>query len=97
MDQLLGFENARRTVAIAVSAGEPLVAFVDRVRLGVARRSDGAWTPETIIEAGDEPFQVVGMVLDASGAPHLTFSTVTGNGPLDGEVWYVAPLLKGAG
>ena len=37
------------------------------------------------------------MVLDASGAPHLTFSTVTGNGPLDGEVWYVAPLLKGAG
>ena len=27
----------------------------------------------------------------------VTFSTITGNGPLDGEVWYVEPVVKGAG
>ncbi len=96
-DQVLGFAGARRTVALEIAGGEPVVAFVDESRLGLARRSDGAWTEETILAAGDDPFQVAGLALDAAGAPHLTFSTVTGSDPLDGEVWYVAPQAKGAG
>ncbi len=100
-DQVLGFEDARRSVAIAIAGGEPVVAFIDTGRVGYARRGtedgDPAWAPVTIAEAGDDPFQIVGMALDASGRPHFTFSTITGSGPLDGEVWYVEPVEKGAG
>ncbi len=45
-----------------------------------------------MVEAGNDPLQVVGLVLDAGGAPHLTFATTTANGPLDGEVWYLEPF-----
>ena len=92
---VLGFEGARRTVAIALAAGGPVIAYIDESVLGLATLSDGTWSVETLFAAGDQPFQVVGLALDADGAPHLTFSTITGNGPLDGEVWYVAPLAKG--
>ena len=95
--QILGFEGARRTVAIEIADGEPVVAFVDAGRLGLAIRGSGAWSTETLLSAGAEPFQVVGLALDGAGAPHLTFATVTGRGPLDGEIWYVAPVAKGAG
>ena len=50
-----------------------------------------------MLEAGADPFQIVGLAVDSAGAPHLTFSTVTAHQPLDGEVWYVAPVQKGAG
>ena len=100
-DQVLGFEDARRSVAIAVAGGEPVVAFIDSGRVGYARPGTGGggagWAPVTIAEAGDDPFQIVGMALDEAGRPHFTFSTITGNGPLDGEVWYVEPVAKGAG
>lgn len=95
--QLLGFEGARRTVAIELANGEPVVAFVDAGRLGLASRRGGAWSTETLLSAGAEPFQVVGLALDGAGAPHLTFATVTGRGPLDGDIWYAAPVAKGAG
>ena len=86
-----GFEGARRTVAVDVGADGPLIAAIDEARLVLARLVDGAWTAETVIEAGGDPLQVVGLDLDADGAPHLTFATTTGNGPLDGEVWYLLP------
>ncbi|MEE8337054.1 MAG: hypothetical protein V3R95_03240 [Dehalococcoidia bacterium] len=92
---VLGFEGARRTVAIELAAGGPVIAYIDESVLGLATLSDGVWSVETLFAAGDEPFQVVGLALDANGAPHLAFSTITGNGPLDGEIWYVAPLAKG--
>ncbi len=94
-EMVLGFEGARRTVALELAAGGPLIAYIDERRLGLATFSDGAWSAERLLEAGDDPFQVVGLALDAGGAPRLTFSTVTGNSPLDGEVWYVAPVAKG--
>ncbi len=93
-DHVLGFEGARRTVAIDLAAGEPVVAFIDESALQLATRSGGLWELETVLEAGADPLQVVGLVLNAAADPHLTFSTITSNGPLDGEVWYVAPLLK---
>ena len=92
---VLGLEGARRTVAIEIAAGGPVIAYIDESVLGLATLTDGAWSAEVVFEAGGDPFQVVGLALDADGAPHLTFSTITGNGPLDGEVWYVAPLAKG--
>ena len=93
-DQVLGFEGARRTVAIALANGQPVVAFIDEARLGLAQLTDVGWIEETVIRAGSNPLQVVGLAVDAAGAPHLTFSTISGNGPLDGEVWYVAPVAK---
>ena len=91
---ILGFEGARRTVALSFSQGEPVIAFVDEAALSLATRLNGAWQVETLLEVADDPFQVVGLAVDADGAPHLTFSTITANGPLDGEVWYVAPVAK---
>ena len=88
---LTGFEGARRTVAIDVGPDGPVVAAIDEAQLVLARLVDGAWVPETLLEAGADPLQVVGLALDAGGAPHLTFATTTGNGPLDGEVWYLEP------
>ncbi|MEE8421364.1 MAG: hypothetical protein V3S31_01155 [Dehalococcoidia bacterium] len=96
-DMVFGFEGARRTVALALSPGGPVVAFIDVSQLGLATLRDGAWGVETVLAAGDDPFQVVGLALDGDGAPFLTFSTITGNGPLDGEIWLVAPVAKGAG
>jgi hypothetical protein len=93
--QVLGFEGARRTAAISMAGGQPIVAFIDESKLAIAARTAGGdWDVETIVEAGSDPFQVVGLDVDASGTPHLTFSTVTRNGPLDGEVWYVAGVRK---
>ena len=88
---LTGFDGARRTVAIDVGPDGPVVAAIDEAQLVLARLVDGAWVPETLLEAGADPLQVVGLALDAGGAPHLTFATTTGNGPLDGEVWYLEP------
>ena len=88
---LTGFEGARRTVAIDVGPDGPVVAAIDEAQLVLTRLVDGAWVPETLLEAGADPLQVVGLALDAGGAPHLTFATTTGNGPLDGEVWYLEP------
>lgn len=86
-----GFEGARRTVAIDVGADGPVIAAIDERELILARPVDGAWSSETVVTAVGDPLQVVGLVLDGAGAPHLTFATTTGNGPLDGEVWYLAP------
>jgi hypothetical protein len=89
-----GFEGARRSVALAVGDDGPVLAYIDQSRLALATRDDGAWREETIVSAGAEPLQAVGLALDLSGAPHLTFSTITATGPLDGDVWYVAPLSR---
>jgi len=94
-NQVLGMTRARRTAAIAMAGGQPLVAFIDESRLAIAARTAGGdWDVETIVEAGSDPFQVVGLAVDSSGTPHLTFSTITSNGPLDGEVWYVEGVRK---
>ena len=90
--QVLGFEGARRTVALALSGDDPIVAFIDEARLGLATFADGAWSEETVLLFGGAPMQVVGLAIDGHGTPHLTFATTTGNGPLDGEVWYLRPV-----
>ncbi len=95
--QVLGFEGARRTVSLALTADGPMLAFIDEQVLALARQLDGEWNVEIVLEAGADPFQIVGLAVDSAGAPHLTFSTVTAHQPLDGEVWYVAPVRKGAG
>lgn len=95
-NHLLGFEGARRTVDIDLTGGEPVVAFIDERRLALATRTDGVWLEETLIEATQTPLQVVGLAIDAGGAPHLTFSELTARGPLDADVWYLAPLAKDA-
>lgn len=41
-----------------------------------------------------DPLQVVGLALGSDGAPHLTFASTTGNAPLDGGVWYLAPVAN---
>ena len=92
--QVFNFEGARRTVALELGADGPVLAFIDESRVAVATLVGGEWEVETLLEAGADPFQIVGLALDDAGAPHLTFATVTGNGPLDGEVWYVAPVRK---
>ena len=93
-DHVLGFEDARRSIAIALHNDRPTVAWIDRARLSLATHDGGAWTFETVFDSGGQEFQVVGLALDDAGAPHLTFSTV-GHNPLDGEVWYVAPVARG--
>lgn len=90
----VGFEDARRTVAIAMHEDAPTVAWIDRSQVSIAALRDGVWEAEQVLASGEAEFQVVGLALDASGAPHLTFSTVTHN-PLDGDVWYVAPVARG--
>ena len=82
-------------MALAIGGDGPVLAFIDESVLGLAMLVDGEWRVETVLEAGGEPFQIVGLALDRSGAPHLTFSTVTGHSPLGGEVWYVAPVDRG--
>lgn len=94
-NMVLGFEGARRTVALELGPGGPVIAYIDESVLGLATLVDGAWSAAVVLEAGDDPFQIVGLALDANGAPQLAFSTITGNRPLDGEVWYVAPVAKG--
>jgi len=89
-----GFEGARRTVALDLGPGGPVIAAIDEAQLLLARLVDGAWTSEVIVTAAADPLQIVGLALDASGSPHLTYATTTGNGPLDGEVWYLAPIIR---
>jgi hypothetical protein len=90
-----GFEGARRTVDLELTAADsPVVAFIDASRLAIATRDGETWSEETLVEAAEAPLQVVGLALDDLDAPHLTYATVTGNGPLDGEVWYVEPLVR---
>jgi len=86
-----GFEGARRTVALQVGVDGPVIAAIDESRVVLADRTDGTWATQTVVESAGDPLQVVGLALDANGAPHLTFATTTDNGPLDGEVWYLAP------
>lgn len=87
-----GFEGARRTVAIDVGPDGPVIAAIDEERLVLSRRVDGGWTDEDVVTAEGAPLQVVGLALDGEGAPHITYATTTGNGPLDGEVWYLEPV-----
>lgn len=92
-DQVLGFAGARRTVALALNGNEPVLAYIGTERLTLARPDgSGGWSRQIVAEAEDAALQVVGLALDASGLPHLTYSTVTGGGMLDGEVWYAAPV-----
>ena len=94
-NQVLGMTRARRTAAIAMAGGQPIVAFIDESRLAIAARTAGGdWDVETIVEAGGDPFQVVGLAVDNTGTPHLTFSTISQNNPLDGDVWYVQGVRK---
>ena len=92
-NHVLGFEDARRSIAISLHDDRPSVAWIDRAQLSLARHDGDAWAVETVLESGGQEFQVVGLALDDSGAPHLTFATVS-HGPLDGEVWYVAPVAR---
>ena len=94
-DHVLGFEGARRTVALRIGPDGPVLAFIDQSSVSLATRngpSGSVWTVETVVAAAGDPFQVIGLALDPTGAPHLTFATITGNAPLNGEVWYVAPI-----
>jgi ribosomal protein S18 acetylase RimI-like enzyme len=91
-NQILGHTDARRTVAIALNGDEPVIAYIDTQTLTLAtRNSSEPWTTEIVAESDGNDLQVVGLALDGSGRSHLTYSTVTSNGPLDGEVWYAAP------
>ena len=89
-NQILGFEDARRTVAMAVHGNQPVIAYIETLTLATANGSD-PWTTQIVAESDGDELQVVGLALDGSGRPHLTYSTVTSKGPLDGEVWYAAP------
>ena len=89
-----GFTGVRRVVAIGLHEDEPTIAFVEDARVGLATRADGTWSAETVVEARSQRLQVVGLALDDAGAPHLTFSSLTSNSPLDGDVWYVAPRAR---
>ena len=92
-DQVLGFAGARRTVALALNGNEPVLDYIGTERLTLAMPDgSGGWSRQIVAEAEDAALQVVGLALDASGLPHLTYSTVTGGGMLDGEVWYAAPV-----
>ena len=93
-DHVLGFEGARRTVALRIGPDGPVLAFIDQSSVSLATRkgpSGSVWTVETVVAAAGDPFQVIGLALDPTGAPHLTFATITGNAPLNGEVWYGRP------
>ena len=95
LDEVLaGFTGARRVVAIDLHEDAPTVAFIEDARVGLAARVDGTWSAETVVEARSQRLQVVGLALDDAGAPHLTFSSLTSNAPLDGDVWYVAPRAR---
>jgi hypothetical protein len=86
--QVLGFEDARRTVALQFVDGNPVVPFIDTETLSFAERGSNGWGTTLVAQADGDPFQVVGLAVDGVGEPHITYSTVTANGPLDGEIWY---------
>ena len=86
--QVLGFEDARRTVALQLVDRNPVVAFIDTETLSFAERGSNGWGTTLVAQADGDPFQVVGLAVDGAGEPHITYSTVTANGPLDGKIWY---------
>ena len=88
---VLGFEGARRSVALAATEAGPLVAFIDTATVWLGRRGADGWDVERVADADGEPLQVVDLAVDGGGTPHLVFSTISGNRPLDGSVWYVQP------
>ena len=86
--QVLGFAEAQRTVALQLVDGSPVVAFIDTQTLTFAERGTNGWSTTIVAQADGDPLQVVGLAVDADGEPHITYSTVTASGPLDGEIWY---------
>jgi hypothetical protein len=86
--EVLGFEGARRTVALQLVDGNPVVAFIDTETLSFAERGSNGWSTTLVAQSDGDPLQVVGLAVDGAGEPHITYSTVTANGPLDGEIWY---------
>jgi hypothetical protein len=86
---ILGMEGARRTVALSVDGQVPHVAFIDTERLQLARVSGTDVQLTVVAEAGDDPFQVVSLAVDAQDRAHIVYSTITAPSPLDGQVWYL--------
>ncbi len=65
-----------------------VLGFIDTETLSFAERGSNGWGPTLVAQADGDPFQVVGLAVDGAGEPHITYSTVTANGPLDGEIWH---------
>jgi hypothetical protein len=88
----IGFEGARRITSLALDPdGSPVVAYSDTAGVWLARLdAGGVWQTEQVVTAGGRPLgQLVTLVVDGAGTPHLAYFEVTGNGPLSGEIVYV--------
>jgi hypothetical protein len=97
VDQLtnlfFGFTGARNITSIEIdSGGSPWIAFSDEAVLKVARRVEGVWQIETVLESdpATEPLgQIVSLRLDGEDRPHLAYSVITDKASeLDGAIWY---------
>lgn len=92
LDQVAtGMTGARRNSALALDPdGVPHVAFTDRGVLRYATRTEAGWDVEDVVTAADVPLgQLVSLRIDGGGTPHIATYEVTGEGPLDGLVFYV--------
>ncbi len=89
-DVRLGMTGARRNTSLALDAdGVAHVAFSDQSGVSYATRTDGGWEVSDVATAGDRPFgQLVSLKVDAAGVPHLAFTELTQNGPLNGLIVY---------
>ncbi len=88
----IGMEGARRITSLAFDAdGSPVIAYSDTSGIWLARTSaDGSWESEQVVTAGDNELgQLISLAIDDSGTPHLSFTEVTGHGPLTGQIIYV--------
>ena len=90
-DLRTGFTGARRVTAVAPGPGDrPTVAYSDESVVKLATSDGSAWSPTTLVEAGDRPLgQLVSLQLSADGTPHLAIFEVTGESPLTGVVAYI--------
>jgi hypothetical protein len=85
-----GMTGARRNSSLALDAtGTPHVVFSDQSGVSYATRTDGVWNVSDVATAGDLPFgQLVSLKVDTAGVPHLAFTELTQNGPLNGLIVY---------
>ncbi len=86
-----GFVGARKITAIELASdGTPQIMYGDKSKVVYAtRNSDGGWTNDIVVEAGDRPLgQLVEFALDGNDQPHLTYFEVTQASPLEGIVYY---------